>query len=380
MNPKSEMSGCGLAGIVNRDGRKFSGKQIYDSITAMKERGNGMGAGYAAYGIYPDMAEYYAFHVMLDSLEVEPEVNAVLSGSFKIVKSEEIPTKEVTSLYRKTKPPIFYRYFVEPKEAARLPMETEEDMVVRTVMTINDRIRGAYVVSSGKNMGAFKGVGHPDEIGDFFQIKDYEGYIWLAHTRFPTNTPGWWGGAHPFTLLDWSIVHNGEITSYGTNKRYVEMFGYRCTLLTDTEVVAYIFDLLFRKHRLPIRAVFMAMAAPFWKDINYYKDMEMEKLFSMAKMIRTVYASAMLNGPFAILFTFKDGIIGFNDRIKLRPFVAAVNGDTVYMASEESAIRVICKEPERVWMPKAGEPVMALLKQCDMEECDLPLLRKLSLS
>ncbi len=368
----SEMAGCGLAGIVNRDGKKISGKFIYDSITAMKERGNGMGAGYAAYGIYPDMAEYYAFHVMLDDLDYESEVNAVLNKSFRIVKSEMIPTKSVPSLYKKTKPPYFYRYFVEPREDARLPMESEEDLVVRVVMTINDKVKGAYVISSGKNMGAFKGVGHPDEIGDFFEIDSYEGYIWLAHTRFPTNTPGWWGGAHPFTLLDWAIVHNGEITSYGTNKRYVEMFGYRCTLLTDTEVAAYLFDLLFRKHRLPIRAVFMAMAAPFWKDIEHYKEVGLEKIYKMAKMIRTVYAPAMLNGPFAMLFAFKDGVIGFNDRIKLRPFVAAEKGDTVYMASEESAIRVICENPDRVWMPKAGEPVIALLNHCKEEDVCYP--------
>ena len=31
-----------------------------------------------------------------------------------------------------------------------------------------------------------------------------EGYSFTAHGRYPTNTLGWWGGAHPFTLLDWS--------------------------------------------------------------------------------------------------------------------------------------------------------------------------------
>jgi glutamate synthase domain-containing protein 1 len=108
-----------------------------------------------------------------------------------------------------------------------------------------------------------------------------------------------------------------------------------------------------------------AMAAPFWKDIEHYKERGEKELYETAKMIRMIYAPAMLNGPFAMLFAFKDGVIGFNDRIKLRPFVAAVNGDTVYMASEESAIRVICPEPEKVWMPKAGEPVIALLKHCN---------------
>ena len=43
----------------------------------------------------------------------------------------------------------------------------------------------------------------------------------------PTNTPGWWGGAHPFALLDYSVVHNGEISSYDANRRCMEMFGYQ---------------------------------------------------------------------------------------------------------------------------------------------------------
>ena len=37
------------------------------------------------------------------------------------------------------------------------------------------------------------------------------------------------GGAHPFAMLDYSIVHNGEISSYDANRRFIEMFGYQCT-------------------------------------------------------------------------------------------------------------------------------------------------------
>jgi glutamate synthase domain-containing protein 1 len=108
--------------------------------------------------------------------------------------------------------------------------DEEDNYIVSLVMDINEKVEGAYVISSGKNMGVFKGVGFPDEIAEFFRIDEYKAFIWTAHNRFPTNTPGWWGGAHPFTILDWSIVHNGEISSYGTNKRYLELFGYKCTL------------------------------------------------------------------------------------------------------------------------------------------------------
>ena len=93
-------------------------------------------------------------------------------------------------------------------------------------------------------MGVFKAVGFPEDVGEFYRLEEYEGYCWTAHGRYPTNTPGWWGGAHPFAMLDYSIVHNGEISSYDANRRYIEMFGYQCTLLTDTEVITYMVDYL----------------------------------------------------------------------------------------------------------------------------------------
>ena len=122
----------------------------------------------------------------------------------------------------------------------------EKEFVARTVMKINTEMKGAYVFSSGKNMGTFKAVGFPEDVGVFYKLEEYEGYSWTAHGRYPTNTPGWWGGAHPFTLLDWSIVHNGEISSYDANRRFIEMFGYKCTLQTDTEVITYIMNYLIR--------------------------------------------------------------------------------------------------------------------------------------
>ncbi len=230
--------------------------------------------------------------------------------------------------------------------------------MVSVVMQINRDVSGAYVFSSGKNMGAFKGVGFPDEIAEFYRIDEYAGYIWTAHNRFPTNTPGWWGGAHPFTILDWSIVHNGELSSYGINKRYLEMFGYHCTLLTDTEVVAYLLDLLIRRHQLPMEMACMVFAPPFWEEIDRM-DPEKRELLTA---IRAVYGSALLNGPFAILFAYNGGLVGLNDRVKLRPLVAAEKGDMVFMASEESAIRAICPDPEHIWAPKAGEPLIVELE------------------
>ena len=78
----------------------------------------------------------------------------------------------------------------------------EQEFTSQCVIRINSGIEGAFVFSSGKNMGVFKAVGYPEDVGEFYRLEEYEGYCWTAHGRYPTNTPGWWGGAHPFALLD----------------------------------------------------------------------------------------------------------------------------------------------------------------------------------
>jgi glutamate synthase domain-containing protein 1 len=358
---QKDISNCGLTGFISTTGKLVEGSVIIKSIALMHDRGNGLGGGFAAYGIYPEFKDFFAFHLMYENGMALQLTEDYLEQHFLIDHYEEIPTRRTPAIVH---PPVFKRYFVKPletpayQEAIEYQNMTDQDIVVRHVMAINNEIEGAFVVSSGKNMGAFKGVGYPEDIADFFRLEEYEGYIWTAHNRFPTNTPGWWGGAHPFTLLDWSIVHNGEISSYGINKRYLEMYGYLCTMLTDTEVVAYTLDLLIRKHGLTPELASLALAAPFWDMIDTLPEDERQLLTA----IRQVYGSALLNGPFAILFASNEGLIGLNDRVKLRPLVCATKDDFVYMASEEAAIREICPKPDKVWAPRGGEPVIAKMQ------------------
>ena len=65
--------------------------------------------------------------------------------------------------------------------------------------------------------------------------------------------------------------------------------------------------------------------------------------------------SAKKPTAFSILFAYKNGMIGLNDRVKLRPLIVGYKGSRVYMASEESAIRIIEQKLYSVFAPKAGE-------------------------
>ena len=53
--------------------------------------------------------------------------------------------------------------------------------------------------------------------------------------------------------------------------------------------------------------------------------------------------------------------MGLSDRLKLRPMLIGKNENTVYMSSEESAIRKICPDLDSVYRPKGGEPAIAIL-------------------
>ncbi len=349
-------SGCAILGIMDEQGKAFSGGTIIDGISMMRERSNGLGGGFAAYGIYPDFKDDWAFHIFYDDITAREQAENDLADNFKVLYSEEIPTKKISSVKN---PPIIYRYFLKLKDSPGMEKPgMEEDFIVDFVMKVNRDIKGAYIISSGKNMGIFKGVGFPEDIGMFFALDEYKAYTWTSHGRFPTNSVGWWGGAHPFGLLNWSIVHNGEISSYGTNKRFVSSFGYECTLSTDTEVITYLFDLLARKMKIDLDLIHLILAAPLWEEIDRMSEDKKE----LIKSLRVLYGSALVNGPFSIIAANTNFMYALNDRIKLRPMVAARKGDLIFVSSEEAPIKKICPSPDHIWRPNGGEPVIGVLK------------------
>lgn len=345
-------SGCAISGVIDRSGRRMSGECMIHSIATMHERSNGLGGGFAGYGIYPEFKDFYAFHLFYDNVIAKKEAEDFIQQHFDIAFQSAIPTRKTEGI---VDPPIIFRYFVLPDARKLETRKTdEEEYVVRCVNQINMHIRGAYVFSCGKNMGIFKAVGYPEDVGRFYRLDEYEGYAWTCHGRYPTNTPGWWGGAHPFGLLDYSVVHNGEISSYDANRRYIEMFGYKCTLQTDTEVITYIVDFLLRKKKLSLQEVAKVISASFWTTIDGKSEEDRQQEILLRKM----FPSLLINGPFSIIFGYTNGLMALNDRLKLRSMVVAEKGERAYIASEECAIRVIEPAPDYVRAPRGGEPVI----------------------
>jgi len=354
-----DFAGCSIFAMMNLQGKRFSSKDPVRGISSMHERGNGLGGGFALYGLYPEHKDDYAFHVMYLSKEAKKKTDKLLNESFEVIHDEEVPTKEANV----SEPPKVWRYFVQPN-VKKMSTKTADDYVLEKVMRVNTETGKAFVFSSGKNMGVFKGVGFPEDVAEFFCLEEYEAYMWVCHGRFPTNTPGWWGGAHPFNILDWTVVHNGELSSYGINRRYLEMYGYKCTMQTDTEVLAYAFDLLMRRQKLPINIVSQIVAAPFWEEIDRLEPEQARVL----KALRQTYGSLLMNGPFSVVVAHHGEMIGLTDRIKLRPLTAGTRGDFLYLSSEESAMRLVSPTLDKSWNPRGGEPVVGRLKTSKLVE------------
>ncbi len=345
-------SGCAISGIFDRSGKRMDGESIIKSIAVMHDRSNGLGGGFAAYGIYPEYKDYYAFHIFYDGTTSKKECEEFIERHFDIINLSKIPTRKIKEI---TDEPLIWRYFVTPLPTKLNSSQLDErEYVAKCVFKVNTGIDGAYIFSSGKDMGVFKAVGFPEDVGRFYRLEEYEGYCFTAHGRYPTNTPGWWGGAHPFALLDYSVVHNGEISSYDANRRAIEMYGYKCTLQTDTEVITYIIDYLHRKKGLTFTEIASVIAAPFWQSIERMPKEERQTF----EYLRNAFSAQLITGPFSILVGFEGGLMALNDRLKLRSMVVGEKGDMVYISSEEAAIRIIERDLDRVWAPKGGEAVV----------------------
>ena len=168
-------SGCAISAVISREGRRMTGEKIMESMVPMHDRSNGLGGGFAGYGIYPEYRDFYAFHIFFDTRDTRKTCEALLKEGFEIVKAEHIPIRQIPEI---TDVPLIWRYFLAPMKSVlnRLQLD-EEEYVARIVTKINVELEGAYVFSSGKNMGAFKAVGYPEDVGRFYRLDEYEAFL-----------------------------------------------------------------------------------------------------------------------------------------------------------------------------------------------------------
>ena len=79
-------SGCAIAAVLSREGRLMTGETIIESMKPMHDRSNGLGGGFAAYGIYPEYRDFFALHLFLEDRAARKNCEAFLRETMEIVR------------------------------------------------------------------------------------------------------------------------------------------------------------------------------------------------------------------------------------------------------------------------------------------------------
>ncbi|HRR90563.1 MAG TPA: hypothetical protein P5161_07285, partial [Eubacteriales bacterium] len=141
------LAGCAVAGIISKSGGKINGGEIVKILSVMRDRSNGLGGGFAGYGIYPEYKDYYALHVFYDSRDAKYVFEKLLEESFDIINLSKIPTKKIPEI---TNEPLIWRYFVYPLPTRLADSQSDErEFVARFVLKTNSEVAGAQIFSSG---------------------------------------------------------------------------------------------------------------------------------------------------------------------------------------------------------------------------------------
>ena len=297
---------CGIGGIAAL-ARDIPFEYILKMLKYMEMRGTEHGAGFAAYSPTENglvRFRFFATNSNINSIEkLVPKINgsmkriALLHGGIGVYETylDDYPSQEI--------------------------------------------YKGVWVLQASRYLEIWKGIGWPYSVAEAYGLWGLTKKAWLGHTRYPTNSPGFkpWL-AHPFSYRETVIVHNGDLSSYGANKRYVEaVLGIENFTGNDSEVIAYIMQLLF--------------------DDGYTAEDVVEAVINGSK---TPWIK--LDGPFAVAFihgTSKGPIFGaFVDKHHLRPLYVALNDDVVYVASEAGAIKAVDPKAKPSMLRGSGMVIM----------------------
>jgi len=230
--------GCGVIGMASNV--QVAARHMLQSLTQMRNRGNGKGGGIAAVGLVPeefgvtkeilegdyllavaylnisvreDLEKEYIYKIFdIDHVREEKHI-----ADYTQLEGLDVPPPEVVEYFVRVKPEQVKKYrekFGMPDTSQRV---IEDEIVYQNTFHLNIEYykstgeTRAFVLSHGRNMLVLKMVGFGDDVIRYYQLEDMHAHIWIGHHRYPTKGRVWHpGGAHPFIGLNEALVHNAE--------------------------------------------------------------------------------------------------------------------------------------------------------------------------
>ena len=271
---------CGIAGLIWKGGTTSDiGSEMTQMLQALKHRGPDS-TGFALYGKGDE-----GVHVL----------------RFKVAEQED--ATEYALRYH-------FRY----------------DGDHRRLIDYIEDLDGVEILSIGKALELIKDLGDANTVAEQYGLNGFIGTHAIGHTRMATESDVDIRSAHPYwgyPLDDVSVVHNGQLTNYWTNRRDLERRGHRFMSNCDSELIAvYIAD-----------------------RIDHGDELE-------SAMRRSIEE---LDGVFTYLVATSDQLGMAKDVMAAKPMVLYESDEFVGLASEEVAIRSIFPREIDTWDPYQGE-------------------------
>ena len=383
--------GCGVIGIACSD--QIPARHLLQALKQMRNRGNNKGGGIAAVGLIPEelgvsqqtLEQDYLLAIAYLDPSVRQEVERqYVEATFDVDATRCVPAVEdmgaIPSL--EVRPPEVYQYFVRVRPdvvksfLAQHPIAgaggtpssraaVEDEIVYQNSYRLNRTYyasvgeKKAFVLSHGKNMLVLKMVGYGDDVIRYYKLEDTHAHVWIGHHRYPTKGRVWHpGGAHPFVGLHEALVHNGDFANYASICEYLAQRNIFPLFLTDTEVSALVFDLLYRVYGYPLEYVIEALAPTTERDFTLLPA-EKQRIY---EMLQTTHMHGSPDGPWFFLIAQcaqqlrEYRLIGITDTSMLRPQVFAIQEGAAsigFAASEKQAIDAalasLASEDKRFW-------------------------------
>ncbi len=163
------------------------------------------------------------------------------------------------------------------------------------------------ILGTGWNLRVLKDTGRPSDTCARYGVRDWEGYLAIAHTRMATESAVTVLHAHPFVpQRDLCVVHNGSFSNYATVRRQLQDEGIIFDSDNDSEVGAR----------------FLAARLALGDDLEE----------------ATRWVMKEMDGFFTLVITSADGMSVVRDAFACKPAVVAETPGYVAVASEYRAL------------------------------------------
>ena len=304
---------CGIAGLIHKKaGGANIGQEMTDMLQALKHRGPDS-TGYALYG--SPISNYI--------MRINLAEQADTKKGFDVASQLQTRNDQVDARMAELGANIATK---ENSTAYALRYEVSFDGDLKNLIDYIEDIEGVEVMSCGNGLELIKDLGDAAVVSAQYGINSFQGSHAIGHTRMATESDVDIRSAHPYwayPFADVSVVHNGQLTNYWTNRRALERLGNRFNSNCDSELIA----------------VYIA------NRISEGDDLE-------KAMRRSVED---LDGVFTYLVATSDSLGMAKDVMAAKPMVIYESDDFIALASEEVSIRKIFDHDIDTFDPYEGE-------------------------